>query len=223
MQKRLGLTIASLLVAFSTPVLAIDIGAVVTGGTTGLGLHLSTPVLKNVNARIGVNYFSFSYDGKTDDINYDFKLNLNTFDALLDWFPMDNTFRVTAGLVYNANYIKANAKSSGGGQYTFNGHTYNTSDIGNVDARIDFQNIAPYLGIGFGNAVAQPGRWHFSSDIGFLFQGRASASLKNSKCNLGPACSTLANDLEAENRKLNDDLKNFQHYPVIRIGASYRF
>lgn len=223
MQKRLGLTIATLLVSLSTHANAIEIGASVSGGTTGLGAHLTLPVIKNVNARLGVNYFSFSFDGNTDDIQYDFKLQLNTFDALVDWFPLEGVFRLTGGLVYNANQITAQAKSTGGGQYTFNGHTYSTTDIGQVDAKIGFNKLAPYIGFGFGNAIAQPGRWSFSSDVGVLLQGRASSSLTNAKCNLGASCATLANDLQTENRKLNDELKGFNYYPVIRLGASYRF
>jgi hypothetical protein len=222
MQQRLLLTAGIMFALMSTHINAKDLGASVTGGTTGLGLHITVPVHNQVNARFGVNYFSFSFDGNTDDVQYDLTLKLNTFDALVDWFPLEGAFRLTGGLVYNANTITAHAKSTGG-QYTFNGNTYSNADIGNVDAKIDFNKIAPYIGFGFGNAVAQPGRWSFSSDFGLLFQGSASASLKNSRCNLGATCTTLANDLASENKKLNDDLKGFQYYPVIRIGASYRF
>lgn len=223
MQKRMGLIIATCLATLSPQTHAIDVGASVTGGSDGLGVHLSVPVIDRVNARFGFNYFSFSFDGDTGDMRYDFKLKLNTFDALLDWFPFDGRFRLTGGLVYNANEITASAKPVGVNSYTVNGKTYRASDVGNIDSKISFNKLAPYLGIGFGNALQQPGRWTFTSDFGLLFQGSASASLKNSQCNLGASCAALANDLAIENQKLNDDLKGFQHYPIVRIGASYRF
>jgi hypothetical protein len=36
-------------------------------------------------------------------------------------------------------------------------------------------------------------------------------------------CAQLATDIAAENQQLQDKLKNFQYYPVVRVGAQYRF
>jgi hypothetical protein len=69
--------------------------------TTGLGAHSSIPLDTKLNVRLGANYLNHSYNGNTSDVNYDFKLKLRTFDALLDYFPMDSAFRLTGGIAYN--------------------------------------------------------------------------------------------------------------------------
>lgn len=192
-------------------------------GTTGLGVHLSVPVQPNLNARFGLNYLNYSYDTNTSNVNYDFKLKLQTFDALLDYFPMDGGFRVSTGLVYNGNKIDAKAKRNSNGTYTLNGTTYSAATAGNINGNIDFRKIAPYLGIGWGNAVKDSG-WGFSTDLGVLFQGSPNTSLTNSGCTAPAAvCAQLASDLAAENRSLSDKVHSFRAYPVLRVGVNYRF
>jgi hypothetical protein len=193
-------------------------------GSTGVGAHLSVPLQPNLNVRVGMNYLNYSYDANTSDVDYDFKMKLRTVDALLDYFPMDNGFRVSAGLVYNGNKIDARGKPAGAGTYTINGHTYLASSVGTLDGNVDFRKSAPYLGVGWGNAAAPGKGWGFSSDFGVMFQGSPSTSLKNNNC-VAPSqvCTQLAADIVAENVKLTDEASDFKFYPVIRFGASYRF
>jgi hypothetical protein len=57
-----------------------------------------------------------------------------------------------------------------------------------------------------------------------MFQGSPQANLTNSGCQLDPAtCTRLANDIAVEKNKLRDKLDSYKTYPVIRVGASYRF
>lgn len=193
-------------------------------GTTGLGLHASLPLQANLNARIGVNYLNHSYSTSTNSVNYDFKLKLRTLDALLDWFPMGGAFRVSGGIVYDGNKIDAVGKSNNNGTYTVNGNTYTAANAGTINGRIDFRKAAPYLGIGWGNALAHDKGWGFSSDIGVLFQGAPTTSLANSGCTLPSSqCAQLKTDVAAENARLNDKVNSFKAYPVLRAGVSYKF
>ncbi len=193
-------------------------------GTTGAGLHLVTPLMNSVNARIGFNAFSDSRTEETDGATYNAKAKLRTFDALLDYYPSSTQFRMTAGLVYNGTKVTANARPKAGNSYEFNGRLYDATDVGEIDAKIDFNKVAPYLGIGWGNAVAKG--WGFTTDIGVLFQGKPKVNLENRGCDPtlpGDTCTTLASDLEAEEDELRDDVKDFRYYPVIRIGLTYKF
>jgi opacity protein-like surface antigen len=201
-----------------------EVGVSADIGTTGLGLRLSVPLQKNLHARIGFNYLHYSYSGNTSDVDYDFKLKLQTLEALLDWFPMASQFRVSAGLVYNGNQIDAVGKSNNTGSYTLNGNTYNASNAGRIDGQVDFRKAAPYLGIGWGNALAKDKGWGFTSDLGVLFQGSPKTSLTNSGCTFSNAqCAQLASDVAAENAKLRDEADSFKFYPVVRVGVSYKF
>ena len=212
---------AAMLVANSAQA---DVGVSADIGTTGFGLHLSAPLQENLNARIGVNYLHYSYNGNTSDVDYDFKLKLTSLEALLDWFPTQSQFRVSAGLVYNGNKIDATGKSNNNGTYTLNGNTYNASNAGRLDGKVDFRKVAPYLGIGWGNALANDKGWGFTSDLGVLFQGAPKTSLTNSGCTFSSIqCAQLATDVAAENVKLRDKADSFKFYPVVRIGVSYKF
>lgn len=196
-----------------------------SAGTTGLGLHLSTPIQQNLNARFGVNGFNHSFSGNTSDVDYDFKLKVNTFDALLDFYPGASDFRLTAGLAYNNNKVDAHGVSNNQGTYTINGQTYNAANLGSLDGKVEFRKIAPYLGIGYGNALAVQKGWSFSTDLGVYFQGSPSTSLRNSNCTLPTAaqCTLLATNVDAENARLTDKVKDYKYYPVLRVGVSYRF
>lgn len=192
-------------------------------GTTGIGAHLSVPVTPNLNARFGLNALNYSYNTTESNVDYDFKLKLQTFDALLDWFPGNNQFRVSGGLVYNGNKIDATAKPSAGGTYTINDKTYSSASAGVINGNIDFRKLAPYLGIGWGNALAKDKGWGFSADLGVLFQGSPKTSLTNSGCTAPVDCNQLAADVAAENTKLADAVSSFKAYPVVRVGVSYKF
>ena len=214
--------IVSLLLAALATVHTAQAGEIATTldlGTTGLGLHLTAPLAPKLNARAGLNYASYSYDGNTSDVDYAFKLKLATVDALLDYHPFDSGFRVSGGVVYNGNKIEANAKPKNG-SYTLNGRTYPSALVGKLDGNIDFRKAAPYLGIGWGNAVQAAG-WGFGMDLGVTFQGSPKTALTNSGCT-APAlvCTQIASDVAAENAKLAEEVKDFKLYPVVRVGVS---
>lgn len=195
-------------------------------GTTGAGLHLSVPVMPQLDARFGVNGLNYSHSGNTSDVDYDLKLKMRTVDALLDYYPMSTGFRLTGGIVYNGNKIDANGVPGSGGTYTLNGRSYPASVVGNLNGKIDFRNVAPYLGIGWGNATSrrQEKGWGFTADLGVLFQGTPRTSLSNSGCTAPVlVCSQLASDIAVENRSLQEEADDYKAFPVLRLGVNYRF
>ena len=222
--KLKAIVLGALVTLSTIPAVHAEVGVTASLGTTGAGLHVSVPVMQQLNARFGINGLGYSHDGSTSDVDYDFKLKMRTFDAVLDYFPMSGGFRLTGGVVYNGNKIDANGRPNATGTYTFNGRTYAASAVGKLDGQIDFRNLAPYLGIGWGNAIAREKGWGFSADLGVLFQGSPRTSLSNTGCT-APAlvCSQIAADVAAENRSLQDEANDFKAFPVLRVGVSYKF
>lgn len=201
-----------------------EVGVTASVSTIGFGLHASVPLKAAWNARFGVNALSHSTDESTRDVDYDFKLKLATVDALVDYFPMDGAFRVTGGIVYNANKFEASGRPKGNGTYTFNGNTYLASSVGSLNAEVTFKKVVPYLGIGWGNAIAADKGWGFSGDAGMVFQGTPESALSNRGCTASAAvCTQIGTDLRAENRSLQAEMNDFKLMPVVRIGVSYKF
>lgn len=216
-----GLVISGALAAcFSTSVHAV--GITVDGGTTGVGAHLVLPLVDHkLNARIGMNTLSYTYDGDTSDVTYQFKLKLQTYDALFDYYPFGGAFRLTMGAVVNTSRVDANVKSK---DLELNGHSYQSSEVGNLYGRIDFKKYVPYVGLGWGNATAPNKGWGLTSDIGVIFQGSPQSSVYSSGCHVSEAiCSQFETDLQEENRQFQKKSKNLEYYPVIRVGITYKF
>ena len=217
--------VSAVLVAFaaSNAAHAADLAATVDLGSTGFGLHLTTPLAAQLNARVGLNYANYSSDGNTTDVQYDFKLKLATVDALLDYHPFGSAFRVSGGIIHNGNRIDVNARPNANGSYTINGRSYSAASVGQMKGDIEFRKVAPYLGIGWGNAVQTAG-WGFGMDLGVAFQGAPKTRLVSTGCAaLAAVCTMIANDVAAENAKLAEEVKDLKLYPVLRVGVSYRF
>lgn len=192
-------------------------------GSTGVGVRLTLPTpVDRLNVRLGVAGASYSADGDTVDVSYDLSLRLRTASALLDYHPFAGRFRISSGIVYNGSRIGIGARPRGTGTYTINGRTYAAADAGEIAGRIDFRRAAPYLGVGFGNALASGAG--FSSDFGVLFQGSPRTRLRNNGCVAEPElCSQLAADIGTEELEVNDKIDGFSIYPVITVGLHYRF
>ena len=81
-------------------------------------------------------------------------------------------------------------------------------------------DIAPYVGIGFGNPAAQ--MFGFFVDLGVAYQGEPELDLEA----YGNATTLpgFAADLEEERLDIEDNLKKyFKFYPVISVGISIGF
>ena len=202
-----------------------EVGVVGELGTTGVGGHVVIPLRPNLQARVGLGYLTYSYSGSTRDMKYDLSMKTNTYDALLDWYPkQDSSFRVTAGLAYNGNKIDVQAHPNTVGNYTVGGSTYDAASVGKVTGRVDFDKAAPYLGVGWSNRASAEKGWSFSSDVSVLFQGAPRSTLQSSGCTASPqVCGQFASDLARENAALADEVGRFKAYPVVRVGISYKF
>ncbi|WP_246860586.1 hypothetical protein [Noviherbaspirillum sp. UKPF54] len=220
----LALGLAGLASLFAASTASAEVGVTADLGSTGIGAHISVPVQPKLNARFGINALNYNYSTNANNVDYDFKLKLQTFDALLDWFPGDTQFRISGGVVYNGNKIDAVGMPNAIGSYTINGNTYTAANAGVINGKIDFRKVAPYLGIGWGNALAKDKGWGFSADLGVLFQGSPNTTLTNTGCTAPAAqCDQLATDVAAEQSKLADKASSFNAYPVVRVGVSYKF
>lgn len=202
-------------------------------GTLGLGADLTYRLSNKVNARFNINGGSVEADGEEDDVNYLGNLDAQTVGGLVDYHPMASGLRITAGLYNNSNELDLNATGTGNTDVDIGDRTYDLTGA-SLNANVGFDSVAPYVGIGWGNAVKMGSKWRFSVDAGVLFQGSPEARLTGSgiatdTTNGGNTSVDLATDpafnaeLTKEEQNLNDDLKDFKAYPVISAGLSYRF
>ncbi len=197
-----------------------EVALALKGGTLGGGLEATIGIVDNVNARLGFNYFSYDDDFSESGVEYEADLDLRSVSLLLDWHPLSNGFRVSAGALYNGNEASATGKAVSG-NFSIDDVTYTAAEVGTLNGEIDFNSISPYVGIGYGNAVAKGSNWSFVFDLGVIYQGEPDVSLTAN----GTSSSNAAfiSNLEDERRQLESELEDFQFYPVLMIGVSYKF
>lgn len=185
----------------------------------GLGGELTAQIAPNINTRFGANAFNLDLNGKLSDIEYDFGLDLLSFSAFVDWYPFKNSFHISGGILVNESEI--GLRTTPASSLTIGSTTYTPAEIGTLSGTLSFNNIAPYVGIGWGNAFDSEKRLGFSSDIGVAFIGSPNVTMSaNGTLASDP---TFQNDLATERIQLEDDIKQFKFYPVFSFSIFYRF
>ncbi|HEX7156218.1 MAG TPA: hypothetical protein VF229_03330 [Burkholderiaceae bacterium] len=218
--------------ALALPLLAIadesapaSVGIGFNGGLSGAGADLTVRMSNYFNVRAMAAGLTVTRDGNygTSD-SWSAKLKLFQAGALLDYFPFAGGFHLTAGAVYDGNKIDAQPN---GGTLTFNGTTYQISQLGSAGGTVEWNKVVPYLGIGAGNGVGSRGL-HVTADAGVLFTGSPTSTL-SATCGaaaiaLDPTCqSTLNANVQVEQNKLRDNTGNLKYWPVARIGINSAF
>ena len=198
-------------------------------GSLGLGLELTVGLSPQWNARIGANGFNYTDDRrKAGHLEYDATAKLRTGTALLDWHPGGHAFRLSGGLVYNDTHIDGTSLVPASGSYVIGGVPVPAALVGTLDGRIDFDPVVPYLGIGWGNAVAPGRKVGFFFDAGAMFQGKGKVKLTpnipaGSPLNDPTARAALDLLLRREENDIENDVADYTVYPVVAIGVTYRF
>lgn len=215
---------ALLAIGMSAPAAAFagtgDIALGVKGGTAGIGGEVTIGLIDNLNFRTGYNFFDYDGNATESDIDYDYKLKLRSMPLLVDLHPFGGGFRVTSGIFLNHNEVTGTAQPTGT-TIDIGGTPYLVSQVGTLDAKIDFRKTAPYLGIGWGNAVDGGSPLSLSLDIGVMFQGTPKVSLETSQDTSG--IPGFNESLDKEIADFKDDIEDLKYYPIISLGIAYKF
>lgn len=189
-------------------------------GTLGPGVEAVAYLTPNLNLRGAFNYIGFSFDGQVDEIDYEADFKLSSFEALLDFHPFENGFRITAGAVFNDSEANLTGTTDDA-TIDIGDASYPTASVGALVGSAKYDHVSPYIGIGFGNAVADNVDFTFSFDLGVMFQAEPDVSLS--------ATGPIKDDplFQAELAKEEDDARDFADklkiYPVLSFGVCYYF
>ena len=180
-------------------------GVGIRAGTTGVGADLGWDIAPTLGGRVGISAMSVNTDVETSSVNYDAKVKLANLNLFLDWSPL-GPFRITGGFIANDNKVDLTGRPTSG---LAAGNTL----VGQVKPERSF---APYLGIGYGNVWTKG--INFYADLGVMFQGAPQVSLS---CQGNAAqCAAAQGEIEAERRRVQDELNRFKYYPVANIGLT---
>ncbi len=209
--------------------------------TLGFGGHIVGKITPNFNARVGVNAFGLGIDIEETDLDFEGDLNLFNVSSIIDIHPFKRSgFRISGGLIFGDNNFNGTADISeevadGLGEVEVEGQSINVRDLNinelaTLDADIEINNsVAPYIGIGGGNAVGESKGLGFWWNLGVVLGGSPEVELDSNVSEETPEeireeVEEAADDiLEEEEEELEDELDFINIYPVVSLGFSYQF
>ncbi|MBB3047651.1 hypothetical protein FHR99_001917 [Litorivivens lipolytica] len=160
-----------------------------------------------------------------DELEYDSDVDLENSYLLADWHPWNGIFRVSAGTFFNNSgatvITRCNAQAPVQQLATceFGNSRYSSAVLGEVTTKVDFDQVAPYLGIGWGHR-AQNG-FAFNADLGVIHVGAAKVEMTSSgSCGSDPQC---REQIEQEEKEIQDELDKYEWLPFVSLGVSYHF
>ena len=207
-------TIAIFTTIFSMSGKAEGVGLGLHAGTLGFGVDATYGISEELNIRGQYNTAGLEADETDGGIDYNYDLDWNTYGILVDWHPFRGGFRLSAGYFINNNELVGRASGT-------NVDVGNTTYPGTVSLKstVTFDSSAPYVGIGWGNATEKNNRLSFMFEVGALLQGSPKVSLVETS----PTPVVSPADLNAEAAQLENDISEFDVYPVVTIGLAYHF
>jgi opacity protein-like surface antigen len=167
----------------------------INGGTLGYGAELNYHLLDWLNIRGGLHIFNLTYKDTIDQVDVTYDFEFNGLLLTLDFYPgLMRGFRISAGAGFNDHSVPISGKPRAGGT--------------TIRGEAEYDSIAPYIGIGWGNPVQPDSAFTFTFDLGLMLQDY---TLKGADIPAG-----LRSDIE-------DVLDYAKIYPVIMFGLHYHF
>ncbi len=193
----------------------------VKAGTLGLGIEGMWRPIPWLDLRVGANMFDYDDSGSQAGVDYDSTLQLETFYATGNiLFPL-SPFRVTVGAFSNGNEFQMTSLTQA--SFDIGNDVYTPVEVGTLRSTISFEEVAPYLGVGFDFSIA--GTVGLNLDFGVLWQGDPIATLTSDGTAatdpiIGPI---FLAELEAERQQLEAEYEDFKAFPVVSLGFTVNF
>lgn len=230
-RSTMGLLLASLTFFVSSPMAVADgVGIGVRAGFIGVGVDVTARLADKLNARIGFTTAPYDDTQTEDGIEYEVDIAFRQLQFLLDYHPFGGNLRLSGGMVRNNSKLLFEAAGQ------TEGDIGNTTYVGtfSLDGALSFQPLAPYVGIGYGNAV-RPGKGlGFFAEIGVIASGTIDFELNASGIARPQGAPQAAQfdvrtnaqfqeDLKREQQNVQDELDELELLPVLMLGLTYQF
>ncbi len=200
-------------------------------GTLGLGGHAVVEFKPWLNGRMSAHLFNYATDLNLGGLNYDSNIQLRNFGSYADFYPFAGKARLSLGALYNGNKIKLHKTCTDG--CSVDGMTVVGPNV-QLDGSLSFNKLAPYVGIGWGNAMSGS-PFYVLFDAGVVFQGAPKVDL-----NASGVASVGANGywwskgmdlqtdpvaqltLDDERTQIRNGASRYQYFPVVSFSIGWR-
>ena len=213
---------------------AVDFGVGVRAGVNGVGGEFTVGVTKTVNLRILAASIDIDDESETIDVgddggegeidaNLDFDYGANAL--FIDWHLFDGSFHLTAGLFRNDS--GADLTGTLIGNILVDGQPIDQGDIdGDIGGEVKLaDSYQPYVGIGWGRRAGGKGGLSVTVDLGVALldpEVNLDATVNAGGTN-GLNQAELDSRLAGLESDAEDDLDEFEIWPILSIGVNYAF
>jgi hypothetical protein len=225
MKKIIGVLCA--LLFFASNASALDVGVGVKVGTVGAGLNLSAALTKTVNVRLSFTSVDLDDEEETLDVgdssegelDAEVDLDFGANALLFDWYIFNGGFHLTAGMLRHTGEADLTGELTS--TATFDSITVNPGDLSTIRGEVKLaDSYQPYIGIGWGRKAGKNGGFSVTADVGI--------ALLDPSVKLEATSTVLSStDLETTLTEMEDDaedeLDDFEAWPVLSIGVNYAF
>ena len=214
--KRIFLYVLSVVLLCATNVMASAFSLGANLSTLGYGLEAKYKISERFAARLAGHQYTYDTEQDVDDITYEYDWELSNYTAALDYHPFKGAFRLSLGALFNQNKFKLNAEYTTGIEI---GDTVYTVDT--LTGEVSFEEVVPYLTLGWDTSFRREKGFGFIAELGVFFQGEPKVEF--TATGTATAAPGFSDDLETEEEDAQEDLSEFQVYPVIVLGLNYKF
>jgi hypothetical protein len=192
-------------------------GASIGAGTLGFGATVNKKISNHFTVNLGYYQGNLNQNAETtfgkDQVSIDANIKVGAAVLLFDYHPsVKSSFRFTFGAAYNFNNYDVDITPKGEQSYGL--IIYKTDQVGKITFDITGANVAPYLGIGFGNAVPK-GRVGVGFDIGAFYHGEPKTKLITT--------GSFEPSNTPENRELlQNAFKGYAFYPFVNLKLNIK-
>lgn len=206
-------------------------------GTLGYGANIAWSMNDKTELQAGwaggdvADLFGGDFDA--DDVNYEVDSDFSNPYLGVQLRPAGNWFTMGAGVIVPDNDIDVRANPNGG-VYKIDGVSYNADSVGGLEGSIDHRNkLAPYGTIGFRPNINN--NWGVFGEIGAAYMGKTDATVNASR-DAGvvlvedgfteggtPIAGVTPQDVANLAEQELEDKDYLEWFPIVKIGATYRF
>ncbi|HEX2254313.1 MAG TPA: hypothetical protein VHQ65_13660 [Thermoanaerobaculia bacterium] len=194
-------------------------------GTPGVGAEISFPLAGSLRGRLAAGVGSWDLEFESERITYEGDAELQSLLAVLDWHPAGGSFHLSAGALVNDNRVEGSAPVR---DLLLEANVVVPPgiDLGSIEARAAGDTVAPYAGLGWGVGPRSGPGWRLALDLGAAWHGEpdVESSLSDVPLDAVPGGRQLVELLLAqEERELEEELAEYEVFPVVALSLVYRF
>ena len=149
----------------------------------GIGADIKGKISDNLGIRASFDTYSINdYEVEDDTTKYNFDLKLQDFMLVGDYHPWEGSFKLSGGMIVNNSVLDGDITPNLQGQdkieFDFNNkhYVYSVDELGSIQTKVDFDPIAPYIGLGWDTSFDKESGLGFTFNLGVAYQGAAQAT-----------------------------------------------